>query len=819
MKNPAVTSHHALRATPVARALAVLLAGAAASAAFAQATDEADAPRAKDDNVRIGTIVITGKGDRLGAGQMLKEDAGKARSTVTKAATEKDRATGNPYQALALLPSINTFSHDATGLFGGGLSVRGFNSDQLGFTINGVPVNDSGNFAVYPQEYIDQENVCTMSVAQGSPDSESPHAGATGGNVSITTCDPEDKQRVRFSQTVGGLNLSRTFVRVDTGRFANGRGKVFVSLSHTQADKWKGEGKAKRDHLDTAFRFDLDADNVILGSLVYNRAVNNNFYSMTLAELNSPTKGYYYDYATTFTPHVTPTNGTADKETAQSPLYYGMALNPFENAIVSVSGSFKVAKDTYVKVQPYLWYGFGNGGWSERATSEATGLTGGAVDLNGDGDKIDTVRVGRASVTRTRRPGVTAEVNTTIDNHALRAGLWYERADHRQTQPLTTITAAGNPADIWLRNCIQRADGSGCYQGRDWDTKSTAYQAYVSDNMSFMGDRGLLTLSVRTPHVTRDLMSYASEGQGSVPTYHFKRSFDDVLPQFGVRFNVDKEQQVFANIAKNFKAPPNFAFTGSYVKVVNGEAVPYVDIKPETSIMLDLGYRLQTRMGSLSATLFNADFKNRQANATDQASLVSTYTNAGRTNNRGLELELGSAPFAGGFTAYGSLTLQKSKLKDDLPTATTAITATATTPAVTSKAFILPTAGKQMTLTPEMMIGAAVQYASGPYYARLKIKHTGKQYATLMNDEEVPAFTMGDVDLGYQFANLGALKSPMLRLNVSNIGNVKYRNASSGSGVNAVNYVSSVGTLNGSAPTYYMGAPRLVSLTFQADFQ
>ncbi|MEK8051647.1 TonB-dependent receptor [Ideonella sp. DXS22W] len=795
--------HHRsfFRATPVARALAVLLAGAAASAFAQQATNEADQPRAKDDNVRIGTVVITGQGDRLGAGQMLKEDVAKARSTVTKAATEKDRATGNPYQALAMLPSINTFNHDATGLFGGGLSVRGFNSDQLGFTINGVPVNDSGNFAVYPQEYIDQENVCTMSVAQGSPDSESPHAGATGGNVSISTCDPEDKRRVRVAQTVGGLNLSRTFVRVDSGRFADGRAKVFVSLSHSQADKWKGEGQAKRDHLDAAFRFDINQDNVILGSLVYNRAVNNNFYNMTLAELNS--KGYYYDYSTTFKPRVAGVNGTAQVESAQSaPIYYGVALNPFENAIVSVSGSFKVAKDTYLKVQPYLWYGFGNGGWSDRAVSEATGLSGGAVDINGDGDTLDTVRVGRASVTRTHRPGVTAELNTTWGDHALKFGLWYERADHRQTQPITQLNADGSPADIWLRDCIKRSTGV-CYQGRDWDTISTAYQAYVSDNMTFMGDRGLLTLSVRTPHVTRDVTSAQSEGQ-TLATYRIQRDYNEVLPQAGVRFNLDKQQQVFANIAKNFKAPPNFAFTGSNVRLVNGVITPYVEIKPETSVMLDVGYRLQTNLGSLSATVFNADFKNRQATATDQATLVSTYTNAGATNNRGLELEAGSAPFFGGFTVYGSLTLQKSKLKDDLQAST---------------AVKLPTSGKQMTLTPETMVAAALQYAAGPYYARLKLKHTGKQYATLMNDEETPAYTTGDLDFGYKFADMGIVKSPTLRLNISNIGNTKYRNPSSGTGNNAVTYTSTAGTVAGTAPTYYLGAPRLVTLSLSADFQ
>lgn len=780
----------------VARAAALLLAGVGASSAFAQAA-EADAPRAKDDGVRIGTIVITGQGDRLGAGQMLREDAAKARSTVTRAAVEKDRATGNPYQALALLPSINSFNHDATGLFGGGLSVRGFNSDQLGFTINGVPVNDSGNFAVYPQEYVDQENVCTQSVAQGSPDAESPHAGATGGNVSITTCDPENTRRVRVSQTLGGLSLSRTYVRFDTGRFAGDRAKVFLSYSHSQADKWKGGGKAKRDHLDAAFRFDLDADNVILGSLVYNRAVNNNIYNMTLAELNS--KGYEHDFATTFTPRLTPVAGTAQTETAQSPLYYGMSLNPFENAIVSVSGSFKVAKDTYLKVQPYLWYGFGNGGWSERQLAETTGLLGGAVDLNGDGDTLDRVRVGRASVTRTQRPGITAELNTSLGDHALRLGVWYERASHRQTQPITPITTSGSPADAWLRDCIERANG-GCYQGRDWDTTSTAYQLYVTDNMSFMGDRGLLTLGLRAPHVTRDVTANASEGQTNLPTYNIKRSFSDVLPQVGVRFNIDRNSQVFANIAKNFKAPPNFAYTGGNVRLVGGVVVPIADIKAETSVMTDIGYRLQTSLGSLSATFFMADFKERQGTALDTNSLVSTYTNIGRTRNRGLELEAGSTPFMGGFTAYASLTLQKSKVKNDLVVSTTAT---------------LPTTGKQMTLTPETMVAASLQYASGPWYARAKVKYTGKQYATLMNDEEVPAYTVGDLDMGYKFADVGMLKSPLVRLNVSNIGNAKYRNPSSGTVNNAI----TIGTATGTAPTYYLGAPRLVSLTFSADFQ
>src|SRR6476619_1610947 len=173
-------------------------------------------------------VVITGK--KLGMGLMVTEDAPKARSTITAEELEKQRPTGNAYEALEMLPSVNSFNHDATGLFGGGLTLRGFNSDQLGATINGVPVNDSGNFAVFPQEYVDKENTCSQFVTQGSTDVDSPQVGASGGNFGIVTCNPENKQRFRFMQTLGQLNMSKTYMRIDSR--LTGKAKSFISLSH-----------------------------------------------------------------------------------------------------------------------------------------------------------------------------------------------------------------------------------------------------------------------------------------------------------------------------------------------------------------------------------------------------------------------------------------------------------------------------------------------------------------------------------------------------------------------------------------------------------
>ncbi|WP_431101101.1 TonB-dependent receptor [Roseateles noduli] len=756
------------------------------------------APRAKEDKVRLGTITIVGSGGKLAAGQMLNEDTAKSRSTVTRDSIDKNLASGNPFQALALLPGVNTFNYDATGLFGGGLTVRGFGADQMGMIINGVPVNDSGGYAVYPQEYADQENLCTQSLAQGTPDVDSPNAGATGGNVTVTSCDPEDKQRIRVSQGLGQLSYTRTFLRYDTGRFFNNSAKVFVSFSHTEADKWKGEGSAKKDHIDAAFRWDINQDNVILGSVLYNRAINNNINSISLAQIRA--NGYNFDFSTKFPGHLTPVNGTVQNEAASgylpSPAYYKLANNPFENAIVSVSGSFKVAENTYLKVQPYLWYGFGNGGVQQTTLAEtntflnpATG-TKVSMDLNGDGDTRDTIIVGRASVTRTVRPGVTTEINTQLGDHALKAGVWIERANHKQTQPGVRVSDAGELSSVWLNtDYILRPDGSR-YQGRDWQTISTSGQFYANDNWSFAEDKGLLMLGFRTPYVKRDVKNFANEGVTA--DYNFQKSYNEFLPQVGVRYQITPSQQIFMNVAKNFRAPPNFAFTGSNVNVANNVATLRLAPKAETSINTDIGYRYQSKDISLSATVFNVDFKDRQGNAYDPNTLNSVYTNIGRVRTRGLEMEVGSGTFKG-FSAYGSLTLQDSEVQNDLRQSAT---------------VTLPTKGKKMTLTPDAIFGMSVQYTYGSFYGRVKVKRTGTQMGTLVNDEVVPAYWVGDFDAGYNFGNVNDwVKNVQLRLNVSNIGNTAYRNPSSGTVLQASNTVF-----------YYLGAPRFASVSLSADF-
>ncbi|MGL4407015.1 MAG: TonB-dependent receptor [Zoogloea sp.] len=767
-----------------------------------------------------GTVSIVGAGDSLGNGYMQQEDSPKARSSVTRSSIDKASATNNPFQLIELLPGVNTMSHDATGLFGGGLTIRGFNSDQIGFTVNGAPVNDSGNFAVYPQEYVDQENMCELFVTQGSADTDSPHVGATGGNVGIVSCAPEDKAGGRMTQTVGSNNLTKTFLRADTGRM--GAFKGYVSYSKAQVDKFRGEGKADREHVDAAFELDLAPGNKISASLLYNNAINNNYRSISLAQYNA--FGRDFDYFPTWGGNPTPgagaqtavyssSNAAVTPTAANSP-YYGLALNPFKNLLLTAKGNFQINEKTRVDVEPYFWYGYGTGGVQQTlltesnaflntSTTTATNRQTAGKDINGDGDTADRVLIYRGSVTKTYRPGITLRLTEQVDNHKLMAGLWYERARHRQTAPGTTISASGDPADIWLQsNLITRADGT-TYENRDVYTISTAKEVFFQDSISLLQDKANVTVGVRRPEIKRDFWNYASEGVSNTTTanssvnYDVHKTYAKTLPSLGGRYQLSETDHVFANVAQTFKAPGNFSYFNLWNSTLG--KLNDITIKPEEATNLDMGYRYQGGSYSFSATAFYTDYKERIGKGYDPVTNLNPEMNIGPATLYGLELEFGTAPVKG-WSMYGSLSYTASKVQDDM---------------VLSSTNTQKTSGKDAAMTPRWLAGLSVQYASGPFYVQGKAKYTGKQYTTLVNDESLPGVTIFDLSAGYRLGDTDFFKKPTLRLNITNLFDKSYLTPNMASGSSLV--TNATGTGAGTV-LYYVGAPRAVSLALSAEF-
>lgn len=770
----------------------------------------------------VGTVTVTGEGDKLGTGLMIEEDSSKSKSTVTRAAMEKARPSSNPYQLLELTPGVNTYNHDATGLFGGQMKVRGFNSDQVGFTINGAPVNDSGSFSVFPQEYTDTENLCEVFVTQGSADTESPHVGASGGNVGMVTCEPTDVGRARVSQTLGQSNFSRTFVRLDTGKIGSAKG--FLSFSKSTADKWKGLGKADRNHIDAGLAWDVTRDTSFSASFLYNKAMNNNFLSVTKPEYDA--NGQNFDYSSRIPQHLTAGAGIQNENTTANfgtsfsgavprtaLAYYGYALNPFENYLLTTRLATKVNSELTLSAEPYYWYGYGTGGVQQTTVAETTGtnrLGGGILDINGDGDRVDTVGVYRGSVTKTQRPGITLKANWNFGNHRILAGLWYERANHRQTAPATTVDNSGNIADPWLRNesaLLHRADGT-LYQNRDWLTINTATSLFAQDTITLMNGKLDLTPAVRLPSIKRDFTNYASEGTASGATYNNVRTYSDVLPSLGARFKLDDRIQLFSNVTKNMRAPSNFVQSGAVSggTIVNGVLTGSTlnfntGIGKETSVSFEGGARYFGDTFNASATAFRTNFNNRIATSYDPISATTRDLNVGGVRLQGLEAEIGTKP-KGGFSYYGSVTLNNSKILDDYRN---------------SALTTLPTSGKKLPDFPSAMLAASVQYSTGPYLLALSGKYVASSFSTLVNDEEVPGYTTFNLNAAYRFESSTFFKNTTLRFNMSNIFNQRYLLLNAGSGSSIQTTIDTTKTGAGQ-PTYYVGAPRFSSITLSSDF-
>ena len=113
----------------------------------------------------VGDVNVTGQ--TLGNGRMVHEEAPRSRSTVTKEALEKMAPTGNGIDKLRYTPGINVSSDDASGLSGFNFTMRGMKSDQIGMTMDGIPINDSGSYESYPNLLGDAENLQEIFVTQG----------------------------------------------------------------------------------------------------------------------------------------------------------------------------------------------------------------------------------------------------------------------------------------------------------------------------------------------------------------------------------------------------------------------------------------------------------------------------------------------------------------------------------------------------------------------------------------------------------------------------------------------------------------------------
>jgi iron complex outermembrane receptor protein len=240
-----------------ALAFAPLLAGSA----FAQSTGTQE----------IETVVVSGS-VISNTGLMTPIDIPKERSIVSKEFIDTQPAGQTVFDTLNTIPGFNFTNTDPYGNSGGNIRLHGMDGNRISLTWDGMPLNDTGNYATFTNQIVDTEIIDRVSVNQGTTDVDSPTASSTGGVINILTTKPADTFSAMTDLSVGSDNYRRGFFRVDSGEIGPWGTRAFATYSYTMYDKFKGPGNLQKRQINADIYQDMGA----LGWLNIAAHFNNN---------------------------------------------------------------------------------------------------------------------------------------------------------------------------------------------------------------------------------------------------------------------------------------------------------------------------------------------------------------------------------------------------------------------------------------------------------------------------------------------------------------------------------------------------------------
>ncbi|WP_120717270.1 TonB-dependent receptor [Tsuneonella amylolytica] len=835
-----------------------LIALAIPGAAFAQSTGSVDF---EDD-----AIVVTGTRATDVAGVEIP-DTPKAKQVLGEEIIRRQRPGQTVNDIVNLVPGVSFQNNDPWGSGGGNFTIRGFSSDRISQTVDGIPLNDSGNYALYTNQQQDPETLGSVNVNLGSTDVDSPTASAVGGTINIRTKEPEDTFKITSSITYGdvfgeGRKYSRPYMRgfamVDTGDLTGFGTKAFVSASYTRYDNpFNNYGVNEKQQYNARIWQDVGVNgDFIAVAGHYNENRNNFFGSQPLN--NDPTRTAgpsssqrfpltkeerFYDInfpCTTTTPRA----GVADAANSCG-TEFDRRYNPSNTGNIRGASKFTIMDGLVLTIDPSFQYVKANGGGTSTAreygydvisaggrancaTNPATtgqincqvGYFGGSpyagVDLNGDGDRLDTVTVTTPSQTRTRRYVVIGNLAYEFTpDQSVRLSYTHDRANHRQTGEAGFLKPNGEPFDVFpVNDPIVDANGN-VLQKRDRQSYATLDQ--VSGEYRGRFGNFLAVLGLRAPFFKRDLTQncFSTSGnanQGFVDCaygpaaaayqaanpYSYNTTanrpsgaalpqqriykYDDILPNVGFVYDLGAPSIAF-NYAKGLSVPGTDPL---YNSIYFPATAPGVQPEPETTDSFDLSFRYKTGNVQAQVAGWYTKYKNRLKNAYDPILDQIITRNIGAVDKYGVDGSVSYQPTRNTLLyVFGSW--QTSDIKNDQTGGVCSATQAGNGQygcTAAGQSFVVQTAGKQEAGSPKVTFGGRGQVELGDLSIGAQVKYTGKRY---VNDENLPifslvsgayrqtytaqtkAYTTVDFDIRYKIAESPLGGDVAVQLNVTNL--------------------------------------------------
>lgn len=520
------------------------------ASAFAQSTGTIDTEEGTE-------IVVTGTRANTGVNGIVVPDTSKAKGVLTQEFIQRQAPGQSVNDVINQLPGVSFQNNDPFGSSGGTMTIRGFDSTRISQTFDGVPLNDSGNYAIYSNQQLDPELIEQVNVNLGTTDIDSPTAGATGSTVNYRTRLPGQDFGVKLSGSVGDFDFFRIFGMVDTGEFTPFGTRAFISAStarnrspfnaRARIDKQQYNARIYQpigdngDFISIAGHYNENRNNfqgsvplrtdtaAVTGSRVVGPNSSNRFpitrdereYTVPLCQTNNVARPGVADLANScgsvFDERFNPSNTGNIRVGSRFTLADGLTLyvDPSYQYVKANGGGTVVGQEARRDVFP----AGGNANCNTTANSATvscqTGYIGGTPyfgrDLNGDGDTLDTIRVLAPSQTQTHRIGVIASLRYELTpDQTLRLAYTYDRARHRQTGETGFLQLNGKPFDVFpVNDAILDANGR-ALQKRDRLSFAILHKAALEYNGGFFDDTVRVTAGLSLPFMKRNLTNYCA---------------------------------------------------------------------------------------------------------------------------------------------------------------------------------------------------------------------------------------------------------------------------------------------------------------------
>jgi iron complex outermembrane receptor protein len=696
--------------------------------------------------------------------------------TVTAVQIEQLPPGTSPIKAIERLPGVNFQSADPYGAYEWStrVSVRGFNQNQLGFTLDGVPLGDMsyGNHnGLHASRAVSSENVGSVVLSQGSGALDTASTSNLGGTIEFFTADPAGEFGLRAALTGGSDSAQRGFIRVDSGELPTGT-SLYASYTDQQTDKWKGDGVQEQQQVNFKLVQPIGSA-TLTGYYAWSDRAEQDYQDLSLDiidRLGLDNDNFFPDWEAA----IDAANACAAANFSATICddQYWNASGLREDTLAYVDLSLPLGESVVWKTTGYLH------------ENEGMGLWGTPYVPTPDGAPL-SVRTTEYDIDRT---GIISALTFELGDHVLNAGVWVEENDFNQARRFYGEPSLAGPTRSFLE--FQRDP---FFTQWEYAFETETLQYHVQDTWSIddsfklnFGFKSVAVDNKGTPIIaTGNAINVESEIDAD----------ESFLPQVGASWALSDSHELFASYAENMRAFVSAATTGPFSTSQDGFEAIEDTLQPETSETFELGWRFRGSgfEGVLSA--YQVTFDDRLLAISLGPSIVgspSALANVGEVKTTGFEAGLLWRPVPD-WSFFGSYSYADSTYEDDV---------------VDGNGNVTATSGKTVVDVPENMLKGEVAYDNGALFSRLGFDYIDERYFTYLNDQKVDSRTLLDFSLGYRLPDLGIVDQLLLQLNVTNLTDEDY-----------ISTVGSAGFGNsGDRQTLLTGAPRQYFLTLDARF-